>query len=171
MWRIPINPERYAQDLLHQLKIDIIPTPVEEICSALKINLISTDEIDAEAIMMKKGSVTNIYLKSGSMYEKRQRFTIAHELGHHSIPHHMGEIYCCSFSDIFSYCSNKEAETEANKFAAELLMPMKTFDKELKQKEFSMATLIQLSGRYETSLIATAIRFISNCEDPGSIIL
>lgn len=83
MWRIPINPERYAQDLLHQLKIDIIPTPVEEICSTLKINIKSTDEIDAEAIMIKNGSETSIYLNSGRMYEKRKRFTIAHELGHH----------------------------------------------------------------------------------------
>jgi len=53
----------------------------------------------------------------------RQRFTLAHELGHVVIPWHTGTIVShleVSEEDDFEY---REMESEANKFASELLMP------------------------------------------------
>ena len=54
----------------------------------------------------------------------RKRFTLAHELGHLKIPWHIGTFFChtsydAQFKDSLYYIT----ETEANKFAAELLMP------------------------------------------------
>ncbi|WP_415844673.1 ImmA/IrrE family metallo-endopeptidase [Stutzerimonas zhaodongensis] len=54
--------------------------------------------------------------------ETRQRFTLAHEIGHIVIPWHTGTIvsHVDSEDDDFAYSI---METEANRFAAELLMP------------------------------------------------
>ncbi len=50
---------------------------------------------------------------NGDISWVRQRFTIAHEIGHLLLGH------TCSELDI-----DKDAEAEANQFAAELLMPL-----------------------------------------------
>lgn len=61
-------------------------------------------------------------LINNSTPEVRQNFTLAHELGHVIIPWHTGTIV--SHIDEFdSDVEYREMETEANKFAAELLVP------------------------------------------------
>lgn len=55
----------------------------------------------------------------------RQRFTIAHELGHYFLEHH-GNLFIDKghlYRDARSSSGTIEMEKEANKFAAELLMP------------------------------------------------
>jgi len=53
--------------------------------------------------------------------KRRQRFSMAHELGHILIPGHIS-IEVCYVGDEF-YDSSSEDEREANSFASELLMP------------------------------------------------
>ncbi len=53
--------------------------------------------------------------------EERQRFTIAHELGHFCLNH--GSSYRDTATPGWFRKVNSTHETEANKFAAELLMP------------------------------------------------
>jgi Zn-dependent peptidase ImmA (M78 family) len=60
----------------------------------------------------------------------RQRFTLAHELGHWQLRHHtQGELpsdtlgYAGAFEDEGSHEGRSAVEVEANTFAAELLMP------------------------------------------------
>jgi len=61
-------------------------------------------------------------LINNSTPEVRQKFTLAHELGHVIIPWHTGTIvsHIDEFGVDFEY---REMEAEANKFAAELLIP------------------------------------------------
>jgi hypothetical protein len=70
-----------------------------------------------------------ILLKSGRP-ERRQRFTLAHELGHVLLPWHVGSSYLCdpqrAFSDESYYAAS--AEPEANRFAAQLLVPSRWLD-------------------------------------------
>ena len=68
-----------------------------------------------------------ILLRKGA-HEFRQRFTLAHELGHVLLPWHIGDNLACSTNrsllqwDIDAYYA-ASAEAEANRFAAELLVP------------------------------------------------
>jgi len=64
-----------------------------------------------------------LILNSRNFY-RRQRFTLAHELGHYFIPWHAGLIICHIDPNyrIRNYIY-KEMEGEANRFASELLMP------------------------------------------------
>ncbi|MGI6328095.1 MAG: hypothetical protein ACOX1I_03920 [Dethiobacteria bacterium] len=49
-----IPPEAHARELLFKLKINTVPTPVEDICTKLGIELIMTPKITSEAIIIKK---------------------------------------------------------------------------------------------------------------------
>jgi Zn-dependent peptidase ImmA (M78 family) len=78
----------------------------------------------------------------------RQRFTIAHELGHAVLETHgLGE----------PPRSGRAVETLCDRFAAELLMPSSMFERELRDG-ISLERLISLQRRYGTSLRATSIR-------------
>lgn len=58
-------------------------------------------------------------------HRHRQRFTVAHEIGHFMMGHTNG-------NSSFDLDSKKPAEIEANQFAAELLIPLSLLNKELK---------------------------------------
>lgn len=73
----------------------------------------------------KEGNVTSIYV-SNSEHFNRQRFTIAHEIGHFNM--HLDEIGdkgILEAVDMYRspYSSDPDKEVEANEFAASILMP------------------------------------------------
>lgn len=165
-----LTPEHYARELLHSLDIDIVPTPVNLICKKLSINLIFTDEIDAEALFVRSGNKTHIVIKDSSQqYLTRQTFSVAHELGHFSLPGHRDK-YNCSFEDLNTYSESKEHERDANLFASELLLPTKYFTVDVKRTSLTFKTIVSLAEKYETSLTATALKYIKNTEDCGALI-
>ncbi len=67
--------------------------------------------------------------------ETRKKFTLAHELGHIIIPWHTGTIVS-HIDQIDADLEYREMESEANKFAAEILMP----EKWLLEKEKSLSS-------------------------------
>lgn len=64
-------------------------------------------------------------LVNSRTYLRRQRFTLAHEIAHYFIPWHAGLIICHidPKNNLRDYIY-KEMESEANRFASELLMPL-----------------------------------------------
>ncbi len=82
----------------------------------------------------------------------RQRFTLAHELGHFALKHH-GE----SFRDPLNiFNSVMPKEREANRFAAELLMPGYLVNGLIHDAE--MVTVDALADRFAVSKPAMRIR-------------
>lgn len=61
---------------------------------------------------------------NNAQHVHRQRFTVAHEIGHLLMGHTSGNKY-------FDLKSKNPQEIEANQFAAELLMPLKMIKKDL----------------------------------------
>lgn len=61
-----------------------------------------------------------LVLIDGTQHETRQRFTLAHELGHILLPWHVGNFVCDTHEGDWSARAD---EPEANQFAAELLVP------------------------------------------------
>ncbi|MCY9802662.1 ImmA/IrrE family metallo-endopeptidase [Vibrio scophthalmi] len=83
----------------------------------------------------------------------RQRFTIAHEIGHH-IKH---GAFKDSFTDttFFRNGESNQMESEANKFAAELLMPEKRFNALI---ESGKVKVEELAEYFQVSSMAVRIR-------------
>jgi len=86
--------------------------------------------------------------------EKRQRFTIAHELGHYFL-HMSDQDYENTSMVSFRGRSNKH-EREANLFAAELLMPEDVVKREYELVLYPLASF--LARRFDVSEAAMSVR-------------
>lgn len=88
-------------------------------------------------------------------HPKRQKFTFAHELGHYFL--HGGEDSNFEDTVLFRDSSFGDAtvEAEANKFAAELLMPEGVFRSQIVLLEGDVS---ELSSRFGVSSLAVSIR-------------
>jgi Zn-dependent peptidase ImmA (M78 family)/DNA-binding XRE family transcriptional regulator len=92
----------------------------------------------------------------------RQRFTIAHELGH--LLYHKEDSLFVDFLDTemaqYSYNDEqREQETKANQFAADLLMPKKWIKKDF--DKYGADGLVLLAQRYEVSEQALWFRLLN----------
>lgn len=87
---------------------------------------IPIEGIDGVCINLKNPKKTTKIIVNNSSSIKRQRFTLAHELGHIMIPWHLGTIVDHIDSDQNKSVTDNQYwinEREANLFASELLMP------------------------------------------------
>lgn len=124
-------------------------------------------DVDGVSLNLKKPTIRPEILINTKIPLVRQRFTLAHEFGHVIIPWHFGTI----FSSIAHLSPEadmayREKEAEANRFAAELLMPRKWIQ-ELLEKEDSPAN-VALEIR-ETAKVSNdaAIISLNNTLPPG----
>ncbi|WP_048956946.1 ImmA/IrrE family metallo-endopeptidase [Enterobacter bugandensis] len=106
--------------------ISIEPLDVTELTKLLGIQMRMEPMAGEESGCLKKDKMGQwIMIINSLQHPHRQRFTIAHELGHYIKHTIMQE----NFMDT-TFFRNEESnpmEHEANKFAAELLMPKKMF--------------------------------------------
>jgi Zn-dependent peptidase ImmA (M78 family) len=124
------NPQREASRLLTHLRIDKAPIPVEKIARHLGA-LIRFSVLDDEIsgmVFVKEG--TAIIGVNALHHPNRQRFTIAHEIAHlllHrefvSTKVHVDKGFPVLMRNKVASLGTDLFEIEANRFAAELLMP------------------------------------------------
>lgn len=138
----------------------------------------SPDEIDIEAVAWEMGvKVRNGALESceariigfrdraiitvrGDGDPRRRRFSIAHELGHWQ--QHRGKSSICRASEIGSFGQGGAIiERQADNYAADLLMPAYLFRPLAAAfRRPSFEAIDALAGAFNTSRLATALRFI-----------
>ena len=116
------RPVAYAQDILTRLWDKSIPVNPEQIIGRISdIKLQSEPMSDDCSGMIEYDSKIGKYVISvnANHGQNRQRFTIAHELGHYALNH--GD----KKDTLFRHANgaHERDEIEANQFAAELLMP------------------------------------------------
>jgi Zn-dependent peptidase ImmA (M78 family) len=101
---------------------------------------------------------------------KRQRFSIAHELGHWN--NDRGQNYFCSSDDIQSnFRNSKFAEKMANRFAANLLLPDYLLMPIIRKcPYFTWEVIKKVASKFRTSLTAAAIRMIESNEFPAILL-
>jgi hypothetical protein len=96
----------------------------------------------------------------------RQRFSVAHELGHWM--NHRGTAFLqCQNTTIFSFSESRSPETIANYFASDLILPEYLFKPAATNLPLTFDSASKLSNIFETSLTATAIRLIQFGSYPG----
>ena len=151
-----------ARELLSYLNMYTLPINVEKICSHFKILLQYDDLTNLETQYGMQ--ISGLIYLDNEQGEKiiavnkvdntlRQRFTIAHELGH----------YFLHFNDIdedgsfVSFRASRSArETEANNFAAELLMP-----EDILREEYNLSyipSVSYLASKFKVSTEAMGYR-------------
>jgi Zn-dependent peptidase ImmA (M78 family) len=96
----------------------------------------------------------------------QRRFAVAHELGHMELKHNPGAPTECGEPQFAQwYKSQNTQEVDANLFAAELLMPEAMFRDRLEKTVPSFEVIERLADEFQTTLTATAIRYIDLCEE------
>lgn len=118
---------RQARLVLAAAKVATLPIQVETIACehGISVKHLPLDDELSGMSFVKDG--TSIIVVNSSHHSNRQRFTIAHELGHHIL--HRSYLVDNVHVDKVIYRNHKSSdgvhlkEIEANAFAAELLMP------------------------------------------------
>jgi len=91
-----------------------------------------------------------------------QNFSVAHEIGHCYLPGHIDAVLPNGATEHFSrsgFVSDDRYELEADHFAAGFLMPSHLFTPAMNKSGEGLDAVVSMSGRCNTSLTATAIRF------------
>ena len=130
-----------ARKLLKDAKIDDYPVFLKDIAKGLTELTIDGQELEDGISGLQasyKGKSFIRYNKKHSL--KRNRFTVAHELGHLILGH------TANFGHV-NFRSNNPEEVEANQFAAELLVPLHF----LKEAVYKYKTVSQLARAFWVS--------------------
>jgi len=109
------------------------------------------------ALISVNSSITDI---------SKKRFILAHELGHFLMHRNLNPFYHDTENNFWEWNCDKKIETEANEFAAELLMPTNIFLNVTRKYKFSIDFIHELKNAFSTSLTATSIRFAQKGHDP-----
>lgn len=164
-----LSPELPANFSLHDLCRQLDIDSIEEV---------STEAFEAALLMDANKAFGSILLAKGRS-AKRHRFSIGHELGHFLIPTHMprpGEPFQCSLADLHLVDSReknrrKRIEAEANRFAAELLMPRIRLRKAIASRQPDLGEICNLATQFGMSKEAMARAYVEACPHTIAVLI
>lgn len=164
-----MTPARAARGLLIEARIAEPPVPVERLAqhAGALISYQPFEAQDISGLLYRAASAAPVIGVNSNNPKVRQRFTIAHELGHLTL--HQGHdlilerLIRLNFRDATSSTASDKEEVEANRFAAELLMPQDflehTLTALLRGRPLSDLELVRrLARRFEVSQSAMEYR-------------
>ena len=149
-----------AEDVLSAYNISVPIGNIDEIVEKLG-GTIQKEAFFSDGAVEKEGNGFKIIV-SPFQDEKRERFTIAHELGHLFL--HMGyrtnnELWEKQENNIYHRIGNSEKEYQANEFAAAFLMPATEYLAVLnKVSEGNMVDTSKIAEYFNVSIEAAANR-------------
>ncbi|WP_244539156.1 ImmA/IrrE family metallo-endopeptidase [Pseudomonas aeruginosa] len=98
---------------------------------------------------------------NGKANPERQRFTIAHELGHFILHRDQRQSFNCDKESVYSGADTiRVIEREADDFASNLLMPGDLLREWISNQRIDLHVLSALAKRFQVSFEALCIRFI-----------
>jgi Zn-dependent peptidase ImmA (M78 family) len=161
--------EQQAATLLIENNVRRAPVPVDAIARSLGVDVRyapTTDDVSGALVRDGKSAVIAV---NSAQHENRQRFTIAHEIGHFILhkrtEKHFDEDFRIDYRNSVSSEATQRDEIEANAFAAALLMP----ESFLKRDFLRMGTdeidadhaMRTLAVRYKVSRRAMELRLLN----------
>lgn len=123
--------ESAAEQLLAQLGVREIPVPIEEIARSLQMRVSRAPSRDFSGLLIRKDGRALIGINSREA-PVRQRFTIAHEIGHFVL-HPQKDAFVDYRRERGEGETRPPRERHADMFAAALLMPRKQLLKDFRR--------------------------------------
>lgn len=154
--------ETQAEALLSKLDIKGIPTPIEDIARALDIRISRAPSTDFSGLLIRKNGRALIGVNS-SEAPVRQRFSIAHEIGHF-ILHPEKDAFVDFRKERNAAETRPPRERHADMFAAALLMPRKLVLRDFRRLAMdgiSEEVIATLAKQYDVSEEAMRYRLIN----------
>lgn len=190
-----IDPKNYALTLLNDtVGIEEIPIDVFAIPEFLEENGVTfefskekfTDTTEYGLTELSSDGFKHIYLnanfygnsfdevKQDKIKRRHCRFTLAHELGHCSIPSHKNydlQHDMLDKNNIYAKKYSFTKEYEANVFASELLIPSNTIQNIYENGKTFKEIINNISEKYDASITASALKTASLMNDSICICL
>ena len=107
------------------------------------------------------------------IYNKgKRRFVIAHEIGHFELHRELlnNQIHNDDIKTLSEWYAKGPHENQANKFAAELLMPSHLFLEKVSGKIFNLDLIKSVADFFQTSITSTLIKYLALGDFPIAII-
>jgi uncharacterized protein DUF955 len=178
MRRTRVSPsiETQANLILTETGLLRVPVPVEKVARRLHLRVepaILGEDVSG-ILVLGKGTGTIGYNEAQSPV--RQRFTIAHEIGHYVLHQDDARLFIDKqyiyHRDGSSSTGDDRREVEANRFAAALLMPEELLLAEVANLELDLGDelgFVALAKRFEVSALAMSHRLanlgVIPCDD------
>ena len=141
---------------------------VEALAAHSGVTIVEQPLKGCEARLIGYGDRAIITVNSASSVERR-RFSAAHELGHWV--RDRGRVAAaCSEEMLGARWQNKDRESGANRFAADLLLPDPIFRPRARNRPITLSTVRDLGTAFRTSVTATAIRLVELGSFPGMVL-
>lgn len=130
-----------------------------------------------EARLVAAGKPAIITISTTVWDPRRQRFSIAHELGHFEMHRYQTTLNLCTRAKIDDWWSGKShkekshnPEQEANIFASALLLPERFFAPLCLDQDPSLDNIAELADKFNVSLTSAALRYLYFCDEPMVIV-
>ena len=160
--------EQRTQKLLRETEVEALPIDVELVAHRLGLHVEGSDFTeDISGFLTLRGS-KGVIMYNDSHPRVRQRFTIAHELGHFVLHKNQSDLfidkkYPVWLRDANASTGENKMEVEANRFAAALLMPRDLVEYRYSELEFEFdlddeETLTDLAKTFGVSQQAMSFR-------------
>lgn len=171
--RAPAFQLRHAEETARKLLaeyglVEPMPIPVEDIAWDKGAEIVHGGLRGATARLTMLEARAVIRVADGSESAGRLRFSVAHELGHFLL-HRARLPEFCQEVDFHAWQSSRPLEQEANVFATELLLPTEMVRPLCEVDEVDFAPARHISARFDVSLTAAAIRFVTFCPGPVAL--
>jgi Zn-dependent peptidase ImmA (M78 family) len=156
------DPKIQAKKLLHDSGTYVVPVNLEAVAKYLHIQVLYEDFDDHTSGLLVVKNGKRVIGVNRKHHRNRQRFTIAHEIGHFVLHHtsfddprneiHIDKKWAYFRSAASIPGTDNEQEFQANQFAAELLMP------EGLVKEVLKTSAVNLSDDFDISKLASTLQ-------------
>lgn len=142
----------YARSLYKYFDVAGIPVDIMALLDELGVQL-HEEELGGIDGISFKGDDSRVIIVNKALPPERRRFVIAHELAHIVMPHKTTYLICGGDK------GNKQMESDADRFAAELLMPEPTLRSQWELYKDNLEFRVEvLADRFGVSPTAMAIR-------------
>ena len=162
-----------AREFVREVGIESVPVDLERLAAAAKAKIkTACDLADDESGQTIQFRGKHVIIVNGNHSEKRQRFTVLHEIAHIVLglpsQHHGTKL---KTDVLLRYGQRPQEEVLCDVFAAECLLPYDHFTRQIADQDISLDTVKWLAEEYKASLTATGSRFAVNANDPCAFVL
>jgi Zn-dependent peptidase ImmA (M78 family) len=158
MMRIP---ERTALELQQDIGwLSPDDFTIDEVANSLNIIVKERPLKGAEGRIVIKGDSGVVTVDSSIRSKGKRNFILAHEIGHFLMHKDSLTLFSDTEMTLNEWYRKGSQEKEANCFATEFLMPQKLFSSKVNNKRFSLSLIEELSSYFQTSILATFLRYV-----------
>lgn len=144
---------------------------VDALVEAEGVAVVRKEMEGAEGRLVRGTKGTRIVVNKDLKQTGKARFVVAHEFGHYLQENRTSQAHLITDGSLISLYQSDPQETEANIFAAELLMPERWLRRLIDGKQPSFKIVKSIAESLSTTLTATTIRYVSLTKEPAALVV